>query len=423
MKVRPQRTICRQWFRSPLWRNLNGSTAVSFAVALPAILGAAGIATDYGILEMKRTHLQNVADQTAISAVKELSLANSKDVTVKSAASSYAHSMVEEDHSTLKVDVSVDEKNGRVDIVLREEWTPFFAHFLNADMTPIVVNATAQLSGKMNLCVLTLDPSGEQALRMDKLARLDAKGCAVYSNSTHKDGIRLHDAATISASGVCSVGGVRAGASAITPAPTTDCTVIKDPLLSRQPIVDKSCIATNLSFTKGTHALSPGRYCGGLKISGNAKVTFMYGDYTISGGAFEISKDAVVDAKNTSFYLEGEASVLKFTGNSTLRMSGSESGAMAGLLFFEDRSVSVGRLHRINSANADELTGTIYLPRGKLRVDPNNSVAEDSAFTAIVAYQVEVDEGPTLVLNTNYSDTKVPVPEGIRIDTQVVLAE
>jgi Flp pilus assembly protein TadG len=410
------------WIKSALMRNCSGSTAVSFAFALPAILGAVGVATDYGILEMKRSHLQNVADQSAIAAVKELSLANSKNETVESVADSYARSMVDEENSTLEVGVSVDEKGGKVGVILKEEWTPFFAHFIRAGVTPVVVNATAQLSGKMNLCVLTLDPAGAQAVRMDKSARMEARGCAVYSNSSHAEAIRLHSNATINASAVCSVGGIRAAAGAINPAPTTDCATINDPLSSRQPIADSTCVANNLTLTAGTHTLSAGRYCGGLKITGNAKVTFSAGDYTIADGAFEISKNAVVTADQAAFYLQGEASVLKFVGDSTLHFSGAESGPLAGLLFFEDRSVSLGRLHRINSANADELTGTIYLPRGKLRVDPNSSVAEDSAFTAIVAYQVEIDEGPTLVLNTNYSDTKVPVPAGIRIDTQVVLS-
>ena len=411
-----------QWFKSLLMRNSSGSTAVSFAVALPAILGAVGVATDYGILEMKRTHLQNVADQTAIAAVKELSLANSKEETVESVADSYARSMVEEDNSTLVVDVSVDEKGGKVGVVLKEEWTPFFAHFISADVTPVVVNATAQLSGKMNLCVLALDPASNQVVRMDKSAKMEARGCAVYSNSSHAEGIRLHSNATINASAVCSVGGVRAASGAINPSATTDCATIADPLASRQPVIDKSCLAENINLTSGTHVLSAGRYCGGIKITGSAQVTFSPGDYTIAGGPFEISNNAVVTAKNTSFYLEGQPTMLRFTGNSTLRMSGSESGPMAGLLFFEDRSSPLGRVHRINSANAAELTGTIYLPRGKLLVDPNSSVAQDSAFTAIIAYKVEVNEGPTLVLNTNYSDTKVPVPAGIRIDTQVVLA-
>jgi Flp pilus assembly protein TadG len=409
--------------RRHFWKNVRGSSAVSFAIALPAVLGAVGIATDYGILEMKRTHLQNVADQTAIAAVRELSLANSKNVTVNSVANSLARSMVDEETSTLKVNVSVDDKEGSVGVQLREDWTPFFAHFLSADVTPIVVNAKAQISGKMNLCVLTLDPSETKALHMDKSARLEANGCAVYSNSNHPQAIRLDQNSSISASAICAVGGVKAKSDAVKPVPTTDCAAINDPLSSRQHANLVGCTANKLKLSTGSHTLTPGRYCGGLTISGTAEVKFTAGNYAIEGGPFEVSGAANVTAENSAFYLEGSKATLNFTGASTLHMSGAKDGPMAGLLFFEDRSVPVGRSHRINSINVDELTGTIYLPRGKLRVDPNGSVAEDSAFTAIVAHQLEIDEGPTLVLNTNYGDTNVPIPEGIRIDTQVVLAD
>ncbi len=96
---------------------------------------------------------------------------------------------------------------------------------------------------------------------------------------------------------------------------------------------------------------------------------------------------------------------------------------MAGLLFFGDRKVSSIVKHKIQSAHADELTGTIYLPRGHLLVDPNTSVAQKSAYTAIIVHKLEVNEGPTLTLNSNYGATEVPVPDGVRSDSQVVLAD
>ncbi len=40
--------------------------------------------------------------------------------------------------------------------------------------------------------------------------------------------------------------------------------------------------------------------------------------------------------------------------------------------------------------------------------------AANSAYTAIVARTLEVEDGPTVVLNTDYDLTNVPVPEGIR---------
>jgi len=96
---------------------------------------------------------------------------------------------------------------------------------------------------------------------------------------------------------------------------------------------------------------------------------------------------------------------------------------MAGLLFFEDRSVSLGRTHHIKSTNVDVLTGTIYLSRGKLLIDPNSQIAEDSAYTAIIVRQLELTEGPELVLNSDYGATDVPVPAGIRSSAEVVLSE
>jgi hypothetical protein len=130
-----------------------------------------------------------------------------------------------------------------------------------------------------------------------------------------------------------------------------------------------------------------------------------------------------VTGENVGFFLSGEDTTLKFVGNSTISLTGAIAGDLAGLLFFESRAGKPGRTHRINSAKANKLTGTIYLPKGKLRIDPNGSVAEDSAYTAIIANEIEIDEGPMLVLNSDYGASNVPVPDGITLSTSVVLAD
>lgn len=60
------------------------------------------------------------------------------------------------------------------------------------------------------------------------------------------------------------------------------------------------------------------------------------------------------------------------------------------------------------------LIGTIYIPKGELRVDATSPIADESAYTAIVADKMRLYGGPHLVLNTNYDQTDVPVPAGIR---------
>jgi Flp pilus assembly protein TadG len=398
-----------------------GSTAISFAIALPVVLGMVGLATDYGIFSAKQVTLQHAADQAAIAAVKELTIVNASSTSIAAVADSLARNSVDDASVKLTVEVKIGEDRDTAIVVVTEKWKPFFAHFLNAEITPIVVSATAKVAGKTNLCLLALAPSATKAVHMDKSAKLKATGCAVYSNSSHAQSIRLDQNSEMEAASICAVGGVKAKTTAIKPGPTTDCPLLQDPLAARQMPAASPCLQTNLKLSSGKHVLKPGSYCGGLQISKTADVTFEKGDYVISDGPFKLSDDAAIIGENVAFYLKGEATTLDFTGNTTVSLTGAATGSMAGLLFFEDRSTSVGRTHRINSAKAHTLTGTIYLPNGSLRIDPNASVAQNSAYTAIIANRVEINEGPTLVLNDDYGATNVPVPEGIRTDTQVVL--
>ena len=47
------------------------------------------------------------------------------------------------------------------------------------------------------------------------------------------------------------------------------------------------------------------------------------------------------------------------------------------------------------------------------RINANAPVADRSAYTAIIAGRLWLEEGPTLVLNADYAATSVPVPDGI----------
>jgi Putative Flp pilus-assembly TadE/G-like len=401
----------------------SGAGTVVMAVALPVLVGAIGVGVDMAVLNTKQLDLQSAADQAALAAVKELAVVNASDNSIKASAENHARMVLNDDRRDIAVDVEISRSDDKVKVTIHETWTPFFAHFLGAGVTPVIVDASAKLAGRTDLCVLALNPDESKAFHMDKFAKLLATGCAVYSNSSDAQGLRIDSAAILKASLVCSVGGVKAKLSAVLPAPTTDCPAIEDPLASRTPPKVGGCDVKNFKLSAGTKTLSPGHYCGGLKVSGDAQVKFMPGEYIISGGDFDVSQSAEVSGKDVAFYFSGQGTKINFTGNTSVAFSGAESGTMAGLLFFGDRDLSVVEKHRINSANANELTGTIYLPRGELLIDPNANIAQDSAYTAIIAHKIEINEGPILTLNNNYSDTKVPVPDGIAVDSQVVLVE
>ncbi len=86
---------------------------------------------------------------------------------------------------------------------------------------------------------------------------------------------------------------------------------------------------------------------------------------------------------------------------------------MAGILVAEDRNNPLKQQFEIYSNDARTLLGTIYLPRGTLFVAAQRPVGDQSAYTIIVARRFTLSEGPTMVLNTNYGATNIPVPNGV----------
>lgn len=401
-----------------------GSTAMMFAIALPAVLAATGVAVDFGTYTLKMGQMQAAADASAISGAKELAVAGASDQTINGAVLSFVQQQFIGKTNNVVTNTVIDRKLGTLTVNLEEDWAPAFAQFINADITPIKVTATASLLGAANICVLALNPSATQDLVLKDTSQITANGCGTFSNSTSAQSITLTGSSAISAAIICSSGGVSSTSSlSMKPGPTSDCPPIPDPLAGRATPGVGACFANNLSITSGVLALVPGTYCGGISISGTAKVTFQPGDYIIKDGELKIVGTSTVVGDHAGFFLTGTKAVLNIGGTATLTFTGRKTGTLSGLLFFEDPAQPVGGIHKISSPNVKELTGTIYLPQGTLQIDPNSSVAQNSAYTAIISNRIELSKGPMLVLNSNYGASDVPLPTGIQISAKVVLSK
>lgn len=402
-----------------------GQTAVMLALSLPVLLGGVGVATDFSLYNMKKAKLQGAADQAAIAGARELSLARQDNQTIAATTDMIARAYVNNESLDLKVNTEVINADGKVKVAVSEIWTPLFAHLIDSDVTPITAEATAGLFGESKLCVLALSPTGSGAVSMIDKSSLEAKGCTVYSNSSHASSVYMGGSASMEAQHICTVGGVMDNGSVNAGKIATDCPVLADPLKSRLGLPVGVCGFNKLQFKTGSHVLEPGVYCGGLTISGDAVVTLApKGEYIIKDGPLVVTDKATLQGKDVGIYLTGTFGVLNFMMSATIDLSGRETGPMAGMLLFDDPSnKSLLRIHNISATNARNLTGTIYMPNANLLVDPTATVGEDSAYTAIVVKRLVVQGGPTLVLNTNYNETSVPVPQGIRSSADVMLVD
>jgi len=422
-----------------------GGVAVIVGLGLPVLIGATGAVVEYGSLVRRKAELQKAADMAAVSAGKELTLANASDdqvISVVKVVATSALTPAARTGSLAKVDGQVLQKRTAVAVTITETVPSFFGQLLTQPTSTIGVKAVARLSGKTRLCLLGLDPASPGAINLERYAKVTGNGCLLQANSTSSQSIKALDYSIAKADRICTAGGYsgKAGTNFM-PTPVTDCPVINDPLADRPPPSVGRCDHNKLVLKDGSHTLQPGVYCGGLTITGgagrsgpgedggerdhdeghvrkerkgtSAKVRLAPGTYIIKDGPLTVNKQASLEGDYVGFYLSGKNATFTFAFDSTVNLSAPKTGSMAGILFFEDRSATGLRRFTISSDNARNLLGTFYLPKGILSIDANKPVADQSAYTVIVARQVHLSAGPDVVLNTNYGATDVPVPKGV----------
>lgn len=445
-----------------------GSIAIVAALTITALMMATGLAVDYISLIRQRAELQAAADASAIAGAREINLATSDTSQIRVVADNYARinlglsmkqsgssdksgstgyltdasapSMLSASSSDggggssgdgtggggggVTVTTTMGDNASSITVEIERTWTPYFARIFSRTPSSVKASATAQLVGTGKICVLALDETSAGAVSLTKKADLEALQCGVYSNSTHTSGIVSSGTSLLKAKLTCSAGGVSGTGSNYTPYPTTDCPPMLDPLTDRQPPVVGSCDFNNYYSSEWEETLQPGVYCGGIEIGQGTIVNFKPGVYIVKDGPFVVGSNAIVRGDNVGFYLDGDTATFEFTSKATIELTAPNDGDLAGILFFEDRNAPLLRDHKIFSENARILLGTFYLPNGRLVVKTAKPVADQSAFTAIIARQLSLDLNPTLVLNTDYSATDIPVPSGLSgVGGRIVLSK
>lgn len=405
----------------------NGSIATSVAVmAIPLLIGC-GAAVDYASLYKVRTNLQEAADAAALASAKELGLVSTKDETVVEVAKNYVSASLFSSigekgglhNSDIKTSISPNRKEVTVDISYT--WRPLIIHYIDSNALPIKVKSTASLAGEQNVCVIALEPTQSNALDMTSKASMTAKDCVIYSNSTNPSGIASVKQASIMGTEIISAGGYGGPDSSFTPIPLTDAPMIGDPLKDREQVsVGTDCDNRDTSILTNA-TLTPGVYCGGLRIGGSAIVRLEPGEYIIKDGKLDVAGNSSLIGSDVSFFMTGADAVFDFGVSTQINLSAREAGKMSGILFFEDRNSPSGRVFRIRSKDAEQFEGAIYLSKGTLEIDKASRVGQRSAWTAIIANRISVGNGPDIVINSDYANSPIPVPEGISGGTQPVL--
>jgi len=371
-----------------------GNVMMIFALALPIVVGAGAFGVETTYLYYKRTELQSAADASAHAAASErrsggtvgevaqVAFAVARDNGFAGTAADIAVFAPPESGAFAGEDA--------VEVQLDKSERRFFTAVFFDDTIPMSARAVAQFRTGATACVLALDQTAQQAILVSGNASTRFIGCSVMANSNASNAVELKGSARMEAPCVISGGGIVAG-SGLT------LTTCQKPIIQAPPVADPFRARAQPNLTGACQSssgptLSPGRYCSGLRLSGD--VTLSPGVYAISGGDLRVSANARISGVGVTLFLDSNVQ-MDINGNATLDLSAPTTGPYAGMLIFGDRDS--GGTTVLNGTAASRLTGAIYMPKRTVRYLGNYS--GNDGCTQVVANRIEWSGSTTVAVN------------------------
>jgi len=400
-----------------LWRAQAGGTALIFAVAAPALLMLGAGAIDLAQLNADKSAMQDAADATALAMAKQLGVATASGIAAR--ATDYATQELGPivQSNSVVVTTSIAPDNSSVTVTIAGHRGSFFGSLLPPGGWNLTSSATAATLGQLPLCVLGYGQAGGEDLRLKNQAQLVAGQCLAQSNAD----IRVDTNATLTA-GMVQAAGVAHGP--VSPAPQTGAPAIPDPFASLSiSIPPNSCSSTtNVTYDGTSNVLSPGIHCGNITLQNGATLTLAAGEHYFAKGKLKLTGNTTLTGDDVVMVFDRDSD-FDFADSSTVTLDGRRNGTYAGFVIVTTRENDHD--FEISSTSAKKLEGAIYIPSATLNVSgTHNRVADQSAWTVIVAKAILMDGSANLVVNSNYATSTVPVPSGVGnnyVSTSVVL--
>lgn len=387
-----------------------GVIVVMFALMLPILLGAIGLAVEVGFWFQSRRGLQSAADAAAIAAAYTMWDGGIESDAYDDAVREANRNWDGDDFTLATFDNDImpptsgayTADSSAVEVELTASSPLMIIDYLvNAGAIDISARAVAALGTVSEACVLTLKSTGTA---MSVSSNVDLSGCSVAVNSSDAAALKTSGTGDLTTECAYVVGGAsEVGGSSInttcsevgtgahaTSNPYADLTMPAD-------YVPGDCDYNNFSTSSDGQALSPGNYCNGLTIQ-NTGVTMSSGEYFIYKGQFKVNAGASVTGNGVTIFLTGTGAQyadVQINGGASVTLTAQTTSAAygdtyAGILFFQDPNTptSGSNDQTFNGGAALDLTGALYFPSGNVIINGGSSM--DSTCIQVIAYTADV---------------------------------
>lgn len=367
-----------------------GQIAVITAIAAPVILGTAGLGLETGFWFYKQRTAQMSADLSAYAgAVVARMGGDEAGITAGAEREALVNG-----YETGRGPIAVNwpPASGRhvseraVEVLITQSYPRLFSGLFADGDVSFSVRAVAEFSEPGPACVLTLDPSGSQSLLFTGSSDVVLTNCDIMSNSIASDALAVKGSGNVTASCANSVGGMEISSQLILtdcPEPRTNLPPALDPFAGLPEPSANGC--SNIPGGNRARTISPGRYCGGMNLSGD--VTLEPGVYIVDGGTLRTNGNSNVYGEGVTFFLTNDAEV-QMNGNASVDLSAPETGDYAGLLFWGDEDNFSDTRTQFNGTADSALIGALYFP--SQTVDMRGNFQGSSGCTRIVSWRLDV---------------------------------
>lgn len=401
-------------------RARRGSILVLTALVITVLIGFTALAVDVGYLSDYRHRMQSAADAAAVAGAREVKrnsgISDSDlqafvyyDATSNGFTSGANGISITVNHPPATGQFAGNAKY--VEVLITRDVPTFFMNLFGRPAVTVSVRAVAGQGGGGTGCIYALGPSQSKAFETaGGSGVINIPDCDVYDNSTTSDAFFVSSGWTIDAKSISVVGGLNIGTAAVNPNPVTGAAAADDPFPDLVDPTAGACTATDYSITSGSATLSPGTYCGGIKVQ-NAVVTFNPGTYVLKDGALVVKGTGTVNGTGVTFYNVGAIDGFDIGPSTHINLSAPTTGTYTAILF-ASKGNKPGQSNHFESDDM-RMNGVIYFPHQHIEW----SGGGNGDYTILVADTLKFLDNSTL--NSNYSS----LPGGSPIPGPVSLAE
>lgn len=381
-----------------------GAVAIVMALMIPILVAGLAFGTEVGSWELQRRKLQNAADMAAYAAATQVRSGVSNSSQLKTFARTVAEKGGYE-AGDAGIALSTPPAGGAyagnaaaVQVSLDHSIPRSFTGLFGSGPIEFTVSATALVENGRPACVLALSRTAPRALDFSGSTNVKLEGCDITSNSIASDAVNVGGAAAaVQTDCVSAVGQVSDAHAGIhyeaCAGPLENMPLTKDPYEGlAEPVAElaqpcESAAEENKwTKAKGVGQPKPGRYCGGLHVTG--EVMLSPGIYIFDGGDWRFNASSNVTGMGVSIFITGGAT-LTINGGAEFNIEAMDTGPLAGIALFFDRD-DAGITHTMNGGSKQSLTGVVYAPTSDLKINGGTSSGKGGpGCTQVVANTIE----------------------------------